>query len=59
MAEEDIDEMFGESDTNKDGKIDFDGKTEQHKLLWTFGSRIVINCQILSISQILIFLSFF
>lgn len=26
VAEEDIDEMFGESDTNKDGKIDFDGK---------------------------------
>lgn len=27
VTEEDIDEMFGESDTNKDGKIDFDGKT--------------------------------
>lgn len=26
VTEEDIDEMFGESDTNKDGKIDFDGK---------------------------------
>lgn len=26
VVEEDIDEMFGESDTNKDGKIDFDGK---------------------------------
>lgn len=26
VAEEDIDEIFGESDTNKDGKIDFDGK---------------------------------
>lgn len=25
VTEEDIDEMFGESDTNKDGKIDFDG----------------------------------
>uniref|UniRef100_A0A3Q3X6C4 Troponin C, skeletal muscle n=1 Tax=Mola mola TaxID=94237 RepID=A0A3Q3X6C4_MOLML len=24
VTEEDIDEMFGESDTNKDGKIDFD-----------------------------------
>lgn len=28
VTEEDIDEMFGESDTNKDGKIDFDGKSE-------------------------------
>lgn len=27
VTEEDIDEMFGESDTNKDGKIDFDGKS--------------------------------
>uniref|UniRef100_A0A3Q0SK64 Troponin C, skeletal muscle n=1 Tax=Amphilophus citrinellus TaxID=61819 RepID=A0A3Q0SK64_AMPCI len=26
VTEEDIDEMFGESDTNKDGKIDFDGR---------------------------------
>lgn len=26
VTEDDIDEMFGESDTNKDGKIDFDGK---------------------------------
>lgn len=26
VTEEDIDEMFGESDSNKDGKIDFDGK---------------------------------
>lgn len=26
VTEEDIDEMFGDSDTNKDGKIDFDGK---------------------------------
>lgn len=26
VTEEDVDEMFGESDTNKDGKIDFDGK---------------------------------
>lgn len=26
VTEEDIDEMFGESDTNKDGKIDFDGE---------------------------------
>lgn len=25
VTEEDIDEMFGESDNNKDGKIDFDG----------------------------------
>uniref|UniRef100_A0A3Q3J6Z9 EF-hand domain-containing protein n=1 Tax=Monopterus albus TaxID=43700 RepID=A0A3Q3J6Z9_MONAL len=24
VTEEDIDEMFGESDSNKDGKIDFD-----------------------------------
>lgn len=30
VTEEDIDEMFGESDTNKDGKIDFDGKTWLH-----------------------------
>lgn len=30
VAEEDIDEMFGESDTNKDGKIDFDGKIKLH-----------------------------
>lgn len=28
VTEEDIDEMFGESDTNKDGKIDFDGTTQ-------------------------------
>lgn len=28
VTEEDIDEMFGESDTNKDGKIDFDGRTQ-------------------------------
>lgn len=28
VTEEDIDEMFGESDSNKDGKIDFDGKIE-------------------------------
>uniref|UniRef100_A0A8C6PI63 EF-hand domain-containing protein n=1 Tax=Nothobranchius furzeri TaxID=105023 RepID=A0A8C6PI63_NOTFU len=26
VSEEDIDEMFGESDSNKDGKIDFDGE---------------------------------
>lgn len=30
VTEEDIDEMFGESDTNKDGKIDFDGKIKLH-----------------------------
>lgn len=28
VTEEDIDEMFGESDTNKDGKIDFDGTSQ-------------------------------
>lgn len=28
VTEEDIDEMFGESDTNKDAKIDFDGESE-------------------------------
>ena len=26
LVEEDIDEMFGEADNNKDGKLDFDGK---------------------------------
>lgn len=31
VTEEDIDEMFGESDTNKDGKIDFDGRAETRK----------------------------
>lgn len=41
VTEEDIDEMFGESDTNKDGKIDFDGKMRLHveggfsSVLWT------------------------
>lgn len=30
VVEEDIDEMFGEADTNKDGKIDFDGKIKPH-----------------------------
>ncbi len=30
VVEEDIDEMFGESDTNKDGKIDFDGEVKLH-----------------------------
>ena len=28
VTEEDVDEMFGDSDNNKDGKIDFDGKDE-------------------------------
>lgn len=28
VVEEDIDEMFGEGDTNHDGKIDFDGEVE-------------------------------
>lgn len=26
LAEEDIDELMADADTNKDGKIDFDGK---------------------------------
>lgn len=34
VTEEDIDEMFGESDTNKDGKIDFDGTTRNDAALW-------------------------
>ena len=34
VVEEDIDEMFGESDTNKDGKIDFDGEIEQLLSVW-------------------------
>lgn len=43
VTEEDIDEMFGESDTNKDGKIDFDGKVKLsivfHNFLFFFISR--------------------
>lgn len=36
VTEEDIDEMFGESDNNKDGKIDFDGttRTRIYAALW-------------------------
>lgn len=38
VTEEDIDEMFGESDTNKDGKIDFDGTGQ------IGGERAVLLC---------------
>lgn len=38
VTEDDIDEMFGDSDTNKDGKIDFDGKIRE-ELITSCGLR--------------------
>lgn len=46
VVEEDIDEMFGESDTNKDGKIDFDGKIKGggFRLYLSEREKIVHSC---------------
>ena len=48
MVEEDIDEMFGEADNNKDGRIDFDGEIklhiEQDELLHSCGLQCLPSC---------------
>lgn len=44
VTEEDIDEMFGESDTNKDGKIDFDGKTEFRRVARELPIVVLLYC---------------
>lgn len=48
VTEEDIDEMFGESDTNKDGKIDFDGtsQTGGQRALRVTCSAVVLSLQL-------------
>lgn len=48
VTEEDIDEMFGESDTNKDGKIDFDGTslTGGQRALRVICSAVVLSLQL-------------
>lgn len=41
VTEEDIDEMFVESDLNKDGKVDFDGKIKYVQYPQLFSTRKV------------------
>lgn len=40
LAEEDIDELMADADTNKDGKIDFDGKANLIYSIFTCCSHV-------------------
>lgn len=41
LAEEDIDELMADADTNKDGKIDFDGKANLNYSIFMCYSLVV------------------